>query len=110
VADQILGPQYVDHAQPDVIGPAASRSVSRRFHRMHPDARMVPVIVGSDGEYVAVRNTIRKTHDGKPVEFAGTALFRVRGGRIVEQWSWYPGNKRPGLGKREGAANGTNGR
>jgi len=94
LADEVLGPQYVDHAHPDVIGPAAARSIAPRFHKKHPDARMMCEILGADAEYVAVRNTIRKTsHDGQPVEVTGTALFRIGGGRILEQWSWYPGTK-----------------
>ncbi len=87
VADQVLSPRYVDHAHPDVIGPAAARSIAPRFHRAK--GRMAPEILGADGEYVAVRNTIHKPHDGKTVALEGTALFRVSGGRIVEKWSWY---------------------
>lgn len=91
LADQVLGPRYVDHAHPDVIGPAAARSIAPRFHKSHPDARMTFEILGADAEYVAVRNTIRKpSKDGQAVEKTGTALFRIGGGRIVEQWSWYP--------------------
>ncbi|HEX8793648.1 MAG TPA: ester cyclase [Polyangiaceae bacterium] len=94
LADQVLGPRYVDHAHPDVIGPAAARSIAPRFHKKHPDARMTFEILGADAEYVAVRNTIRKTsQDGQPIEVTGNALFRIGAGRIVEQWSWYPGTK-----------------
>jgi len=94
VADEVLGPRYVDHAHPDVIGPAAARSIAPRFHKAHPDARMTFEILGADAEYVAVRNTIRKpSRDGQAVETTGTALFRIGGGRIVEQWSWYPGKR-----------------
>jgi ketosteroid isomerase-like protein len=90
VADEVLGPRYVDHAYPDVIGPAAARSIAPRFHKAHPDARMTFEILGADAEYVAVRNTIRKkSQDGQAVEVSGAALFRIGGGRIVEQWSWY---------------------
>jgi predicted SnoaL-like aldol condensation-catalyzing enzyme len=91
VADQVLSPRYVDHAHPDVIGPAAARAIAPRFHKAYPEARMTLEILATDGEYVAVRNTLRKTHDGVPIEVAGTALFRIGDGRIVEQWSWYPG-------------------
>jgi predicted SnoaL-like aldol condensation-catalyzing enzyme len=87
VADQVLGPRYVDHAHPAVIGPAAARSIAPRFHRAN--GRMSPEILGADGEFVAVRNKIRKTHDGKVIEVEGKALFRIDEGRIVEQWSWY---------------------
>jgi predicted SnoaL-like aldol condensation-catalyzing enzyme len=89
LADEVLGPRYVDHAHPDVIGPAAARSIAPRFRKAHPDARMMFEILGADAEYVAVRNTIRKTsQDGQAVEVSRTALFRIGGGRIVEQWSW----------------------
>jgi ketosteroid isomerase-like protein len=88
VADEVLGPRYLDHAHPHVIGPAASRSIAPRFHRAHPDARMTFELVGADAEYVAVRRRMRKTRDGELVEVAGAALFRIGGGRIVEQWSW----------------------
>jgi hypothetical protein len=91
LADEVLSRQYVDHAHPEVIGPAATRAIARRFHRVNPEARMTPEILAADAEYVAVRNTIRKTHQGEPVEVSGTALFRIVAGRIVEQWSWYPG-------------------
>jgi predicted SnoaL-like aldol condensation-catalyzing enzyme len=95
VADEVLGPRYVDHAHPDVIGPAAARSIAPRFHKAHPDARMTFEILGADAEYVAVRNRIRKTsQDGQAVEMSGTALFRIGGGRIVEQWSWKQGSPR----------------
>src|SRR5215471_959618 len=87
IADQVLSPRYVDHAHPAVIGPAAARSIAPRFHRAN--GRMAPEILGADGEYVAVGNTIHKPCEGKTVALEGTALFRIRGGRIVEQWSWY---------------------
>jgi predicted SnoaL-like aldol condensation-catalyzing enzyme len=88
VADEVLGPRYLDHAHPHVIGPAAARSIAPRFHKAHPDARMTFELVGADAEYVAVRRRMRKTRDGEAVEVSGPALFRIGGGRIVEQWSW----------------------
>src|SRR5206468_7499074 len=39
LADQVLGPQYLDHAHPAVIGPAGARSIAPRFRRANPDAR-----------------------------------------------------------------------
>jgi hypothetical protein len=101
VADEVLAPRYVDHAHPAVIGPAAARSIAPRFHKFN--ARMAPEILGADREYVAVRNRIEKTYEGKPIVLEGTALFRIADGRIVEQWSWYsPADK--GSLFRRGAA------
>jgi len=88
VADEVLGPRYVDHAHPHVIGPAAARSIAPRFHKAHPDARMTFELLGADAEYVAVRRTMWKSREGGPVEVSSSALFRIDDGRIVEQWSW----------------------
>ena len=88
VADEVLGPRYVDHAHPHVIGPAASRSIAPRFHKAHPNVRMTFELLGADAEYVAVRRTMWKSREGEPVEVSSSALFRIDDGRIVEQWSW----------------------
>src|SRR5580704_8599862 len=44
-ADAVLGPTYLDHAHPSVVGPAAVRSLVRRFRAENPEARMVVEIV-----------------------------------------------------------------
>lgn len=90
IADAVLGAKYLDHAHPDVLGPAAARSLVPRFHAANPDAHMRIEIAAADAEFVAVRNTITETLDGEPVERAGVALFRVDAGKLAEQWSWYP--------------------
>jgi predicted SnoaL-like aldol condensation-catalyzing enzyme len=90
VADSILGPTYLDHAHPEVLGPAAFRSLVPRFHAANPEARMTIEVAAADRELVAVRNTIVRNIGGELLETAGIALFRVAGGKLVEQWSWYP--------------------
>lgn len=90
VADAVLGPTYLDHAHPEVIGPAALRSLVPRFHVANPDAHMTIEIVAADAEFVAVRNTISRTIHGHPIASEGIALFHVEAGKLVEQWSWYP--------------------
>jgi predicted SnoaL-like aldol condensation-catalyzing enzyme len=95
VADAVLGPQYIDHAVPAVVGPAAVRSLAPRFHAAYPDAKMVieEILVG--GEFVSVRNAMHKTREGQPVVSRGMAFFRVADGKLVEQWSFYPGKPAP---------------
>lgn len=88
IADSVLGPRYLDHAHPDVLGPAAVRSLAPRFHAANPGARMTIEIAAADAEFVAVRNRISRPVNGGEVE--GVALFRVEGGKLAEQWSWYP--------------------
>jgi len=88
VADAVLGPTYRDHALPDVVGPAAARSLAPRFHSAHPEVQTTIEVTRADAEFVAVRSTTRRIEEGREVTSSGGALFRVAGGKLVEQWSW----------------------
>ena len=90
VADAVVAATYLDHAHPEVIGPAALRSLVPRFHAANPDACMTIEVAGTDAELVAVRNTISLTREGRPVVSEGIAVFRIAGGKLAEQWSSYP--------------------
>jgi predicted SnoaL-like aldol condensation-catalyzing enzyme len=90
IADQVLGSTYMDHAHPEVLGPAALRSLVPRFRAANPGAAMRVEIAAADDEHVAVRNAISRVVDGEATESEGIALFRVAGEKLVEQWSWYP--------------------
>jgi predicted SnoaL-like aldol condensation-catalyzing enzyme len=88
VADAVLGPTYRDHALPDVLGPAAARSLAPRFHAAHPEARTTIEVTRADAEFVAVKRTTRDVERGEEVVSSGSALFRIADGKLVEQWSW----------------------
>jgi predicted SnoaL-like aldol condensation-catalyzing enzyme len=90
VADAVLGPTYLDHAHPEVIGPAAVRSLVPRFHSANPETRMTIAFAAADADFVAVRNTISRSLGGESVHSEGIALFRVVDGKLAEQWSCYP--------------------
>ena len=92
-ADAVLGPTYLDHAHPSVVGPAAVRSLVRRFRSENPDARMTAEIVAFDADCVIVRRAIRWSAR-RTTEPWGIALFRVTGGQLAEQWSWAPTTRR----------------
>jgi hypothetical protein len=87
LADELLGSTYVDHSHPDVLGPAAARSLAPRWHAAHPGANMIVEIVAAEADLVAATNTIR-TPSG--VLARGLVFFRVAGGKLAEQWSCYP--------------------
>jgi predicted SnoaL-like aldol condensation-catalyzing enzyme len=93
-ADAVLGPTYLDHANPSVVGPAAARSLVRRFRSENPEASMVAEIVASDSDYVLVRRAIRWGARGT-TEACGVALFRVASGQLAERWGWSPAARRP---------------
>jgi predicted SnoaL-like aldol condensation-catalyzing enzyme len=92
-ADAVLGPTYLDHAHPSVVGPAAVRSLVRRFRSENPDVWMAAEVVAFDSDYVLVRRAIRWSARGT-LEPCGVALFRVAGGQLAEQWSWSPRARR----------------
>lgn len=91
VADELLGPTYVEHAHPNFLGPGASRSLVPRLHALHPGVVVRAEIVASDCEFVAVRTSIEPgdadVHPDGPGR--GMALFRIADGKVAEQWSWY---------------------
>jgi len=91
VADELLGPTYVEHAHPDFVGPAASRSLVPRVHRLYPGIVVSAEIVLADGEFVVVRTMLDPGDvDGHPDgPRRGMAMFRVAEGKLAEQWSWY---------------------
>jgi predicted SnoaL-like aldol condensation-catalyzing enzyme len=99
-ADAVLGPTYLDHAHASVVGPAAVRSLVRRFRAENPEAQMVVEIVAFDSEYVIVRRAIRWSARGA-IEACGVALFRVARGQLAEQWSW-PAREEPEARVSEG--------
>ena len=96
VADRVLDPTYFDHAHPETLGPAAFRSLVPRFQRVNPGAYMTLAFVAADEQHVAVRNTVTLPAGGTSTVTEGIALFRVVGGKLVEQWSWYPQGERAG--------------
>ena len=66
----------------------------REFRMAFPDLTHTCDEIMSDGDRVAERFTTTGTHrgefqgippTGKKVEFTGTSIFRVRGGKIVEE-------------------------
>ncbi len=96
-ADELLGPDYVEHTHPDFVGPAASRSLVPRLHALYPGMVVRAEIVASDAEFVVVRTSLEPGEaDGHPDGPGnGMALFRIADGKVAEQWSWYaPPRKR----------------
>jgi hypothetical protein len=91
MADELLSVTYVEHAHPDLLGPAAARSVVPRLHGLYPEVVVSAEIIMADAEFVVVRTGVQPGNaDGHPSgPRRGMALFRVADGRLAEQWSWY---------------------
>ncbi|GAB2533310.1 ester cyclase [Nocardia heshunensis] len=86
-ADELFGPEFFSHTLGTTgfeAGKAAWRGLVARF----PDIRVVADDVLVDGDRVAVRSSV----EGIPVSDSGPRpmmieIFRVEGGRIVENWA-----------------------
>jgi hypothetical protein len=91
VANELLSATYVEHAHPDLLGPAAARSLVPRLHGLYPDVVVSAEVILADAEFVVVRTDVQPGDaDGHPNgPRRGMALFRIADGRLAEQWSWY---------------------
>jgi SnoaL-like protein len=91
VADELLDTTYVEHAHPDLLGPAAARALAPRLHRLYPGVVVSAEVVLADAEFVVVRTGVQPGDaDGHPSgPRRGMALFRIADGKLAEQWSWY---------------------
>ena len=77
-------------------GPDNFKAFFYKFRDAFPDINVVVEDTIAEGDKVAVRCSVRATHQGaglgfaptqKPVEFTGIAIVRVKDGQIVEAWN-----------------------
>lgn len=97
VLDEILAPDFVDHDPAPDQGPGIEglKAFFLKMRSAFPDLKVEPVEVAGTDDHVAMRYTIRGTHEG---EFQGVAptgrsfkvsalqLARFENGRCVERW------------------------
>ena len=88
--DHMMAAEYVDHAHPEITGPAGIAAAGRLFLESNPGARVTIDTLVADGDLVAARTTIRHTHGGEAMVTSGMVFFRVNEGKLAEQWSCYP--------------------
>ena len=99
-ADEIYAPSYVLHnpiAPPDLPrGPDGVRQQHAGYLAAFPDAQITVEDLIAEGDRVAVRVTVRGTHQGTFIGVAPTGrrvtleaitIYRVDAGKIVEDWT-----------------------
>ena len=100
VADELIAPDFVDHAAPPGMehGPDGFKAAVAAYRAAFPDLQAAVEEQVAEGDRVAVRLTARGTHTGplmglpptgKEVSFAGMKLFRIAEGKIVESWGQF---------------------
>jgi EmrB/QacA subfamily drug resistance transporter len=86
-AQEILHPQWVDHAHPEVRGIRAVGAALARTRETFPDFHIGVDSMVSEGDRVAVHSTIRRTNGGGPQVSRVMWFIRVEGGKMAEMWT-----------------------
>ncbi len=97
LAAQLYAPDVVFHASDgeELYGWATIRELVARYRQAFPDITATVHELIAEGDLVAARFTAEGTHagevrgvapSGRRVRMAGVAMYRLRNGRIVEEW------------------------
>ena len=97
VVDKLFSPHFVDHSTPEQeTGSAGVKAYIEQVRKGFPDIHVTIEDLLAEGESIAVRTTWRGTHQGvyegveatgKHVERTMMQIFRIRDGKIVEEWN-----------------------
>jgi len=98
VIDELADPRYVGHdpALPDTEGPEGIKQFIKDFKSAYPDGNVTIDQQLAEGDLVSSRWTGRGTHKGelmgvaptgKQVTVTGITISRLRGGKVVEEWT-----------------------
>lgn len=100
VADELIGPNVVEHQQqpgvaPDAAGPELVKQIARFFRSAFPDLHIAVDDLIAEGDRVAARVTIAGTHQGellgipptgKQVQISSIDIIRFEDGKAAEHW------------------------
>ncbi|GIH51019.1 conserved hypothetical protein, steroid delta-isomerase-related [Microbispora rosea] len=94
VADEIVGPEFAPRGG-SVRGPEALKQTARYLRNAIPDLRFDIEDLIAEGDRVAIRWTLRGTHEGdffgfpatgRPLEVRACVVFRLEDGKVAEIW------------------------
>ncbi len=86
-AGQILGPDWTDHAHPEVTGPDSVRQAVGRLRAAQPDLRFtITAILGGD-DLVAAVGEVRRGPGAASSRLVW--LIRLDGDRMAEMWTYH---------------------
>jgi len=78
------------------VGPEGQKQLFTKYNAAFPDSRFTVDAIIAEGDLVAVRWSVRGTHQGileglaatrKQVNLTGTATMRIVSGKIAEMWN-----------------------
>ncbi|GIF52861.1 ketosteroid isomerase-like protein [Asanoa ferruginea] len=85
MVEAIVGPDWVDHAHPEVAGPDGVRQAVAAIRAVSPDLRFEVESILGDDDLVAAVGGVGPQHTS-PGRFVW--LVRVADGRVVEMWTY----------------------
>ncbi len=87
IADEILSPDWTDHAHPEVTGPRGVRQAVERTRAVQPDLRFQMDTVLGDGDTVAVVGSVGRGARDEPTPRL-VWLMHLQEGRLAEMWTY----------------------
>jgi predicted SnoaL-like aldol condensation-catalyzing enzyme len=86
IAEQVLHPDWVDHAHPEVAGVAGVQQSVQRVRAARPDLRFTIHSVLGDGDLIAAVGSAGPLPSGSPGQLVW--LVRLVDGRMAEMWTY----------------------
>jgi predicted SnoaL-like aldol condensation-catalyzing enzyme len=86
IADQIVHPNWTDHAHPDAKGPEGVRQAVESIRRTRPDLRFQIKAMLGDGDLVAVVGEAGEDDDSTASPLIW--LIRIEDRRVAEMWTY----------------------
>jgi len=83
-AENLLAPDFADHAHPEVKGLDSFKAALKKTREAFPDFSVSLDVVTAEGDYVTVLGMTRRTVNGEPKVAEVLWLFRIQGKKIAE--------------------------
>jgi predicted SnoaL-like aldol condensation-catalyzing enzyme len=87
LADEVLSPDYVDHAHPEINGRESVKLSVQKIRAALPDFNIAIEFIISEGNLVAVRGAVHRTQQGTLVISHVIWFIRIIGGKMTELWT-----------------------
>ena len=84
IASEIISPDWVDHAHPEVTGPHGVRQAVEQIRSAQPDLRFQIEAILGDGDLVAVAGTAGRGPRPDPGATRLVWLIRMKDGQMTE--------------------------
>ena len=89
IADQILHPDWVDHAHPEVTGPTAVKQAVQTIRAARPDLHFTVHTILGNNDLVAVIGSVGRPQHSTDSPGHLIWLIRLADGLMTEMWTYH---------------------